>query len=171
MISLFLSFSRAADTTQCVGPLQDITFSILDEQTVAPKSWAYYYSHHNLDEDSIVVKIYGDKELTLAYYDGLECPNSTTNGVNKPANTKSAELKVNVDSNLGLVNFGVYNPGTEEAQFIISATGKNPNNHDSPTHSTFIGIYLGLCIVLLVLFFVHAILARDKVYYKVEVQE
>ena len=171
MISFF--FSLCFSFKQC-DPIQaDLSFNIVDNQTIESGQWLYYYSHHNLNTDQIVVKLYsnGNQELKLAPGSGLQCPDSTQNAVTLAAGSNSASLTIKADSELGLVNFGVYNNGNSQTSFIISASGENPNNHDSKTHATFTGIFMALCILLLILFFIHAILARDKVYYKVEVQE
>ena len=169
MLALLVSFCLST-SGQCEN-LQDITFSITDSQTIPSKSWKYFYSHYNIASDLITVKVYSNDALLLAQGEGLGCPNSTENAIKKEASQQSADMHIKATSELGVVNFGVYNDGTTDATFYISAQGENPNNFDSTTHSVLIGVFLGLCILLLVLFFVHAILARDKVYYKVEVQE
>ena len=171
MISFF--FTLSLSFTQCDEIQADLSFNIVDNQTIESGKWLYYYSHHELNTDEIVVKLYSTNynELQLAPGNGLQCPDSTNGAVTLANGAKSVSLTIKPNSELGIVNFGVYNSGSDPATFLISASGVNPNNYDSKTHTTFTGIFMALCILLLVLFFVHAILARDKVYYKVEVEE
>ncbi|EAY20653.1 hypothetical protein TVAG_163490 [Trichomonas vaginalis G3] len=145
-----------------------LTFSIREEST--SNEWTYFYTTHNLNKDTLTFRLYSNSSLQLHVGKGLECPDAKTDALIKLAD-KVNQKTYKVDSDLGLVNFGVYNPTQGQVSFVVSVEGENPNNHDNNTHVTFTGIYLALCIVLIALFFVHSILARDKVHYQVEVEE
>ena len=169
MLSFFaLAFTARADEEdliQCPANIEDVTFQA-KEMTFEPRKWTYFYSTHLPDHDELNVKVHADINLKIDAGKGLKCPNNN----NKAQLVKDNNVFI-FKSELGIGIFGVYNNNDDPVNGVVSVSGSNPNNHDDPKWVTFTGVYLGLCLLLLVLLFVHAILARDKVHYKVDVQE
>ena len=175
MIALFALFASAKE--DCKEQPKDLTFSI-NKATIEGNETHYYYTHHGIDGDKLTFKLYSEKSLIFNVVHGIQCPEKNGDTTYRRVHNGGV-LTVEFDTSkgdgsvdqLGIVNFAVFNDGQSAVDYTISVSGQNPNNFDAKEHVVLTGVFLGLCILLLVLFFVHSILARDKVYYKVDVQE
>lgn len=157
--------SQAAAYMKCPS-VKQLSNSIMNVQT--SDEWTYFYTSHLLDKDNLNFHLVSNSSLSLHIGSGLMCPDDKTEAL---FTTKEGMGSYSVNSNLGIVNFAVHNANKGQVDFVVSVYGENPNNYDSKTHIFFTALFLIACIVCIVIFFVHSIMARDKVHYQVEVEE
>jgi hypothetical protein len=97
----------------------------------------------------------------------LDCP---TYGREETLTTATpgqfSEVNLSVSGPLGLQIFML--ASTEPTDVVVSVEGRNPNNADLGQWRIVAIVYLTAVIVLLIFLFVHAILARGRVHYKVD---
>ena len=161
----FVLFSTLYSFEVCPSTIKQLTLSVDDIDINT--DWTYFYSQHLIPQDTLTVRIYSkDNDVSFNSGKGLLCSNVTDLVVPKNILFKK---DFPIDSNLGVGIFGI--KSNTNTNVVISIEGLNPNNHDSSTWALLTGIFLVLCLILLILLFVHAIMAREKVHYQVEVDE
>lgn len=157
--------AQAASTIKCPSVTQ-LTNSIANIKTT--NEWTYFYTSHLLDVDHLKFHVVSNASVSLVVGEGLMCPDASSTAI---YTGKEGSGEYTANSNLGIVNFAVRNEAKTPVDFVVSVYGDNPNNYDSKTHVFLTGLFLVICIILIVIFFVHSIMARDKVHYQVEIEE
>ncbi|OHT10842.1 hypothetical protein TRFO_19729 [Tritrichomonas foetus] len=169
---LFAFLSRSYD--QCPAGVAHLSNTAVNVTLVKydhdnTNGWYYFYSEYINLGDSLTVRINPSETVELVQGHGLKCPDQETETQLRAVKDTFSKQSFTVSGDPGLSIFGIRGqPGT---QVIVSVLGKNPNNSDKSEWITISSIFLALSFVLLILLFVHAILARGRVHYQVEVDE
>jgi hypothetical protein len=77
-----------------------------------------------------------------------------------------SKIELKMTHSLGLQTFAIASETVTDV--VVSAEGQNPNNADLDQWRLIAILYLVAVILLLICLFVHAILARGRVHYKVD---
>ena len=167
MLFYFLSiFSRSLG--ECPPGINHIYNTAVNVTIDSDDGWYYFYSEYIELGDTLTVRLNPTSDSNLYFGDGLLCPTTEESQLFAKQGVFS-KTSLKVSGSPGLSIFGVH--AQKGANVIISVMGENPNNQDSKTWRTLSIVFLVLCFVLLIMLFVHAILARGRVHYQVEVEE
>jgi hypothetical protein len=136
--------------------------------TLQNGDWFYFYSDYILLGDTLTVRVLPSKSPASLYTGaGLSCPDDESKSVVNISGGEWGKFTIDVSSSLGLQIFGVRANGDTEV--VVSVEGKNPNNADRSEWILLSSLFLVAILLLLIAMFVHAILARGKVHYQVDV--
>jgi len=166
-MSIFVLLSFGLSYGDCSKDIFPIVMSA--NNVTINKNWNYFYSSHLRPKDTLKVRIYPTIAVKLAQGNALKCPSILTEAKDDAPANKLTKKEFSYNSDLGIGIFGIYSDVQGFA--VISVEGDNPNNHDSTQWAFLTGVFLILCLVLFVLLFIHAIMAREKVHYQVEIDE
>ena len=167
MLFLFLAiFSKSYD--QCPPGINHI-YNTAVNATINSDGWYYFYSEYIHLGDTLTVRLNPTSDSRLYVGDGLLCPTEQDESQLSAKQGQFSKTSIKVSGNPGLSIFGVH--GSKGTNVILSVMGENPNNQDNSTWRTLSIVFLCLCFILLILLFVHAIMARGRVHYQVEVEE
>jgi hypothetical protein len=140
--------------------------------TLSANESFYFYTDYILLGDKLTVRVAPNTSRVYLFLgDGLLCPDEQKD---KPVLTISAgrqfrKYEISVSNSLGVQLFGIQAEG--ETDVAVSLEGGNPNNADLGTWVLLSSLYLACAVILLVVMFVHAILARARVHYEVDITE
>lgn len=166
MLYVFIGF--ALSLQNCTAGINHYYMSA-DIVSLKANEWYYFYSEAFEHGDDLVVRVHPkDSEVIVANGEKLMCPSESDPHTTAPAG-KTTLHKVSAGGNLALQIFGIHT--TSNTDCVISVMGNNPNNQDVGVWKVLSGVFLAFCILLLVLLFVHSILARGRVHYQVNVEE
>ena len=169
MFSLLLAFCGAVG--HCPGPVTHI-YNTAAEVPVSHDEIYYFYSEYILLGDTLTVHVHPSVDVELFEGSDLSCPLEGDSPAATFAKGASGTFSVSLSDQPGLKIFGVRakNAG-ETGTAVVAVSGENPNNSDLGSWQAVSGLFVGCCFALLILLFVHSILARSKVHYQVEVNE
>jgi hypothetical protein len=167
---LLASILRLVSALQnCSSPVEYL-YNVAGDFSVPDGGWFFFYSDHILLGDHLTVRLRPNvSEAKLYKGDGLFCPSGSDSAIAtvSPGNWGKASLAVSSD--LGLQLFGI--TATTATGLVVSVSGDNPNTADLSTWLVLTSLFLAATIVLLVALFVHAIMARGRVHYQVDLNE
>jgi hypothetical protein len=140
--------------------------------TITSGSPYHFYSTYNLLGDTLTLRVRpDDAPVALVKGHALECP---TYGRDEtlisaaPGHLESCSLSVSGELGFELFMVVITGSSANTTNVVISAEGENPNNADVGEWRLLGILYLTMVLLLLVVLFVHAILARGRVHYKVD---
>jgi hypothetical protein len=166
---LFL-FSKVIHSLQCPAGIQHL-YNSATNLTLDKDEWFYFYSDYILLGDTLTVRVL-PKSNQVNLYTGneLSCPGPGSTALQSGLPVREWSTRtIGVSSSLGLQIFGIQAQG--QTEIVISVEGENPNNADRTEWLLIAELFLVVVLLLLVAMFVHAILARGKVHYQVDVGE
>ncbi|KAK8893340.1 hypothetical protein M9Y10_021757 [Tritrichomonas musculus] len=168
MLFLFLSiFSRSFD--QCPPGINHIYNTAANVTINSDDGWYYFYSEYISFGDKLTVRLNPSRTSNLYIGDGLLCPTQQDQSKLTANQGQFSSTEFSVSGNPGLSIFGIH--AEKGTNVIVSVMGGNPNKTDNVAWLKLSIVFLILCFVLLIMLFVHAILARGRVHYQVEVEE
>jgi hypothetical protein len=145
----------------------DYIFNTAKNVSLQQDKFYYFYSDFNmLGEKLRVIVRPTSASVNLYSGKGLLCPDQSDVVVSNIVQGKVGSYDISLSNDLGLQIFGV--KATADTSAVISVAGENPNNADLGQWRVLTGLFLALVILLLVMLFVHAILARGRVHYQVD---
>jgi hypothetical protein len=130
----------------------------------------FFYSNYNLLGDVLTIRVRpSTTQVFLVKGNALDCPTfGRDETLLSPHAGELAKIELPLSSELGLQTFMVLVNANTTTDVVISVEGQNPNNADLGQWRLIAILYLTAAIVLLICLFVHAILARGRVHYKVD---
>lgn len=166
---LFVFAFLSQSLIQCPSGIAHIYSTVKNITVDSADGWFYFYSEYLPLGDTLQVRLNPTDSAKLYVGDGLLCPSADEEvQLTAAANSYSSHsFKVKGDPQLSI--FGIH--ASQGTNVILSVIGENPNKTDKTEWITISSIFLALCFVLLIMLFVHAILARGHVHYQVEVEE
>jgi hypothetical protein len=153
-------------------PAPAYLYNSVTNVTLSPGEWFYFYTDYILLGDTLTVRVApAVPPVGLYLGDGLLCPDDQKD---KPVLTvgqpgKFGKYTISVSDSLGVQLFGVR--ADVATDVTVSLEGGNPNNADLGTWVILSSLFLVFTVILLVVMFIHAILARARVHYEVDVTE
>jgi hypothetical protein len=162
-------FGRALEN--CSLPVHYLYNSATNE-AVPADSWFYFYSDYIALGDVLKVRFHPTGDSADLYKgDGLLCPGDGDNIAASAQDGRWGQSSFAVSQEIGLQIFGIKVGQHLNTSLVVSVEGKNPNNADLDIWLIVTSLFLAITILLLVALFVHAIMARGRVHYQVEVEE
>ena len=169
MLGLLLALAHSQE--HCSRPVTRF-YNTANTTAVSHDSLYYFYSEYILLGDTLTVHVNSDVDVELFVGSNLFCPSATDEPAATIQKGTAGTFSVSASDQPGLKIFGIRAKNTgESGTAVIGVSGTNPNNSDLGSWQAISGLFVGCCFVLLVLLFVHSILARSKVHYQVEVNE
>jgi hypothetical protein len=168
---LTLLWSARASAIACPPGQVAHLYNSATNVTLSAGDWFYFYSDYILLGDTLTVRVL-PKSASASLYTGagLSCPgNDSAPAKAGIAANQWAKYQIPVSDSLGLQIFGVRADG--DTDVVVAVEGENPNNADRAEWILLGALFLVVILVLLVAMFVHAILARGKVHYQVDLGE
>ena len=170
---LFVLTFFASSLQQCTPDITYLANGALNA-TIPAKSWFFFYSHYIDLKDTLTVRLRpfsGDVKLYQG--SGLMCPSDDNDPILTAQASSNQFFKhdFHFEGAPELAIFGIKNDNDGDVNTIVSVIGNNPNTKDRSIWVVLTSLFLALCFVLLIMLFVHAILARGRVHYQVEVDE
>ena len=143
-------------------------YSTATKVVIPENCWYYFYSEHIQYGDKQIIRINPTRNVSLYAGKGLLCPNEKDAPILLASPNKFSKVNLNLNDKLGLQIYGIH--ASEESEVIVSVEGNNPNIADLSEWVIITSIFFASCMILLLMYFLHAVFSRKKVHYQVDLQ-
>ena len=142
-------------------------YNTATDATIPANGWFFFYSEYIENGDVQTIHVYPANDVELYIGNGLMCPSESDAPILPAKKGVVSKIDVSVKEGVGAQIYGIR--AREATDVVVSIEGKNRNNYDINEWRVYSLIFLISCFLLMGLLFFHALMARNKVHYQVQI--